>query len=95
MIDIIQKTIDIWPKGIRNAVEFLQTAVFIIPVLIITFLLLYYYHAMTTAHEKMIELLQAQLKIEGQDKRFLMNRLVEINQNLVNPNKYEPGAKLL
>jgi len=91
MIDIIDTTVSVWPEGIREIIDFLKTAVFIIPVLIITFLLLYYYHAMTTAHEKMIELLQAQLKIEGQDKRFLMNRLVEINNNL---NKYEPGKDM-
>ena len=84
MISIIEKTVEEWPKWIASIITFLKTAVFLFPLFIVIFLLLYYYHAMTTAHEKMIELLQSQLKIEGRDKRFLMNRLLAVNKKMKN-----------
>jgi len=76
MMDVIGRTIDNWPSWISGILDFLKTTVFIFPLFIVIFLILYYYYAMTKAHEKMINMLKDQLIMEGRDKRFLMDRLI-------------------
>jgi len=80
MMGVITRTIDKFPAGLIEIVEFVKTTVFIFPLFIIIFLLLYYYHAMNKAHEKMISMLKDQLIMEGRDKRFLMDRLIRTSE---------------
>lgn len=68
------------PEYLRNAVFLIGTAWFTIPVFIILVLCLYYYSAVTDANKHMVEVLKNQLILEGHDKQFLLNRLVEFTK---------------
>lgn len=63
------------PEPLQNAVFFLSTAGFAVPVLIILLLLLYYYNAVNSANRHMVLVLKNQLVLEGHDKQFLLDRL--------------------
>jgi len=76
MFDIITARIQDLPTVLSESLKFIETPAFLVPVLIIVCLLLYYFRSMTTAHERMIEMLKDQLVMEGRDKRFLMERLL-------------------
>eukprot|EP00795_Rhopilema_esculentum_P009085 gene9085-16739_t len=80
MFDIISLRIKDWPTVLSEIMNFVETPAFLVPVLIIICLLLYYFRSMTTAHERMIEMLKDQLVMEGRDKRFLMERLLTLTK---------------
>lgn len=70
-----------WPLWIQEIINFMSTAAFIFPVLMVICLMLYYFRSMTESHLHMIEMLKDQLVLEGRDKRFLMEKLVEEAKN--------------
>lgn len=68
------------PLWITTLVFLIGTAWFSIPVFIILVLFLYYYSAVIDANKHMVEVLKNQLVLEGHDKQFLLNRLVEFSK---------------
>ncbi|GBO45638.1 hypothetical protein AVEN_58721-1 [Araneus ventricosus] len=58
--------------------NFLFSALFLIPAIILLCIAIYYYWTIVVAHRKMVKVLKAQIAIEGHDKQFLLNRLTEV-----------------
>ncbi|XP_033113350.1 transmembrane channel-like protein 7 isoform X2 [Anneissia japonica] len=83
MWDSLVNTVDGWPLVVRKVTQFIGSVAFIVPFTIVLCLILYYYHAIASAHREMIVLLKDQLIMEGRDKHFLLMRL----------NKLDPGIK--
>lgn len=73
---VLSDEIDSWPQWIQEIINYISTAAFIFPVLLVIGLMLYYFRSMTKSHLHMIEMLKDQLVLEGRDKRFLMEKLV-------------------
>jgi len=59
----------------RSLAFFFGTASFAVPLFVVLVLSLYYYHAVSAANKHMVEVLRHQLRLEGQDKQFLLHRL--------------------
>ncbi|KAJ7371092.1 Transmembrane channel-like [Desmophyllum pertusum] len=77
IISVLSNEIDSWPSWIQEIINYISTAAFIFPVLMVICLMLYYFKSMTKSHLHMIEMLKDQLVLEGRDKRFLMEKLVQ------------------
>ncbi|CAG2245618.1 TMC [Mytilus edulis] len=83
----VSYTVASWPGVLRGIFSFLGTVGFFVPVIIALCLLMYYYWLLGQGYKKTEKILQHQLKLEGQDKRYLMDRVTEflesteVNQN--------------
>ncbi|PFX22961.1 transmembrane channel-like protein 7 [Stylophora pistillata] len=77
IFDVLSTEIDSWPQAIQEIIRYIGTAAFIFPVLMVICLILYYFRSMSKSHLHMIEMLKDQLVLEGRDKRFLMEKLME------------------
>ncbi|XP_031555881.1 transmembrane channel-like protein 7 [Actinia tenebrosa] len=76
IINTLSDVINTWPAGIREIINYISTAAFIFPGLMVFFLLIYYFRSMIKVHLQMIEMLKDQLVLEGRDKRYLMEKLI-------------------
>lgn len=75
MWDVVTETFDNTHFLIQNAINFISTAGFALPVLVVLILILYYYSAVIAANRHMVIMLKNQLVLEGHDKQFLLDRL--------------------
>ncbi|CAG0893214.1 unnamed protein product [Darwinula stevensoni] len=75
MWDIVVTTVSSWPKWTLDVISFLNTAAFIIPVIVLLSLMLYYYWAVAGARRAKLTMLREHLILEGKDKHFLLTRL--------------------
>ncbi|KAJ3634821.1 hypothetical protein MTP99_007765 [Tenebrio molitor] len=71
----VEVTFSSAPVELTNAISFLTTAGFAVPVFLVLFLLLYYFRAVNSANRQMVVVLKNQLVLEGHDKQFLLERL--------------------
>ena len=97
MMDIIPETINHLPRQVvfvKRLFENMQTAVFLVPLSLCMVLVIYYYHSMTVAHEKMIALLEDELGIRGKDKQFLINKRLETSRIIAAMNSGVPHAQV-
>ncbi|KXJ26662.1 transmembrane channel-like protein 7 [Exaiptasia diaphana] len=76
IIDLVGEVISTWPSALKEIINYISTAAFIFPGLMIFFLLIYYFRSMMKVHLQMIEMLKDQLVLEGRDKRYLMEKLI-------------------
>lgn len=81
ILGVLRDEINTWPAWIQEIINYISTAAFIFPVLMIICLMLYYFRSMMKSHLHMIEMLKDQLVLEGRDKRFLMEKLVHDTKN--------------
>lgn len=81
IFNVLSTEIDSWPLAIQEIIDYISTAAFIFPILMIICLILYYFRSMTKSHLHMIEMLKDQLVLEGRDKRFLMEKLMQGNKH--------------
>ncbi|XP_052764523.1 transmembrane channel-like protein 7 [Mya arenaria] len=77
MFDVVTNMVDRWPTEAREVFFFMSTPGFMAIAGILLCMLMYYYWIVGQAHENMSKTLKEQLKIEGQDKQFLVARLHE------------------
>lgn len=77
MLDTLSNEILTWPSVLQEIIRYISTAAFIFPALLIFCLLLYYFRSMSRAHVKMINMLRDQLVLEGRDKKYLMEKLIQ------------------
>ncbi|VDH94582.1 Hypothetical predicted protein, partial [Mytilus galloprovincialis] len=75
MFNTVSYTVASWPGVLRGIFSFLGTVGFFVPVIIALCLLMYYYWLLGQGYKKTEKILQHQLKLEGQDKRYLMDRV--------------------
>ncbi|XP_072043479.1 transmembrane channel-like protein 7 [Amphiura filiformis] len=79
---VMTETVDSFPAVLNKAIDFIASAAFVIPLIVVLFLTLYYYHAIASAHKQMVNILKEQLIMEGRDKHFLLTRLNELEPNI-------------
>ncbi|CAC5409214.1 TMC [Mytilus coruscus] len=90
MFNTVSYTVASWPSVLRDLFSFLGTVGFFVPVIIALCLLMYYYWLLGQGFKKTEKILQHQLKMEGKDKQYLMERVAEflesteVNQNTLN-----------
>ncbi|XP_077979713.1 transmembrane channel-like protein 7 [Glandiceps talaboti] len=72
-------TVNEWPSWLQGILDFIFSAGFAVPFLIILCLSLYYYHSIASAHKEVVIRLKEQLVMEGRDKQFLLARLQELD----------------
>lgn len=90
MFDTVTYTVANWPSVLRSIISFLGTVGFFVPAIILLCLAMYYYWLLGQGYKKKEKVLQHQLKLEGQDKKYLMDRVMEflesseVNQNTIN-----------
>lgn len=77
MLDTLSTEIKTWPDWLQEVIRYLSTTAFIFPALLVFCLLLYYFRSMNKAHVKMINMLRDQLVLEGRDKKYLMEKLLQ------------------
>ncbi|XP_066148393.1 transmembrane channel-like protein 7 [Euwallacea fornicatus] len=73
---LVEQTFLDTPQVVQNIAAFLTTPGFAIPVFLTLVMLLYYYTAVNSANRHMVKVLKSQLVLEGQDKKFLIDRLL-------------------
>lgn len=76
----VTNTFEDFPDFMKQLVFKIGTAWFAVPVFIFLVLCIYYYSAVTDANRHMVDVLKNQLVLEGHDKQFLLNRLVEFSK---------------
>ncbi|KAL5018334.1 hypothetical protein ScPMuIL_004056 [Solemya velum] len=74
----VTNTIGSWPSQVQDVIFFLGTAGFLAPAIVICVLVMVYFIVVAQAQEKMEEILQEQLVLEGRDKQFLLARVNEV-----------------
>ncbi|KAH3871112.1 hypothetical protein DPMN_034306 [Dreissena polymorpha] len=77
MFDVVSNMVDEWPSKARSTFYFMGTAGFMAVMGLLLCMLMYYFWLVGQAHHKMSKGLREQLKVEGQDKQFLVARLHE------------------
>ncbi|XP_070581089.1 transmembrane channel-like protein 7 isoform X2 [Ptychodera flava] len=102
MWQTVTVTVNGWPSWLQGILDFIFSAGFAVPFLIILCLALYYYHSIASAHKEMVVRLKEQLVMEGRDKQFLLARLQELDPeqgrghkkklDMNKPPPDEPGA---
>ncbi|KAK3588971.1 hypothetical protein CHS0354_043141 [Potamilus streckersoni] len=88
MFDTISFTIKSWPDTARDIFFFFGTVGFLVPVMILLVLLMYYFWLLGQGYKKREQLLTVQLKLEGQDKKFL---LAQVNAILMQADAVNTG----
>ncbi|KAL3876100.1 hypothetical protein ACJMK2_033978 [Sinanodonta woodiana] len=88
MFDTISLTIKSWPNTARDIFFFFGTVGFLVPVMILLVLLMYYFWLLGQGYKKREQLLTIQLKLEGQDKKFLLS---QVNAILMQADAGNPG----
>ena len=72
----VSQQIDLLPWLLKELLSFFGTATFYVPAIVFLFVATYYYRAVASARRDLIQSLKQQLILEGQDKQFLLSRLV-------------------
>ncbi|XP_048248719.1 transmembrane channel-like protein 7 isoform X1 [Haliotis rufescens] len=78
MYSVIQYTVAAWPDIAETIYNVATSAAVTASIIILLCLLVYYCSALKGAHIEKTKTLMHQLKVEGQDKRFLLARLQEV-----------------
>ncbi|XP_041063110.1 transmembrane channel-like protein 7 isoform X2 [Carcharodon carcharias] len=73
--DVIPKTIDRFPKGLKNLLYGLASEAFAIPFFLVVCLILFYLVALAGAHKRVVLQLREQLAMQGRDKQYLIKKL--------------------
>ena len=76
IIDELSLVVSTWPTWLHAVLQFMRTAAFLLPAMILVFSLLYYYRSMTHEHRRVINKLKEHLIFEGKYKKMLLSQLV-------------------
>jgi len=68
------------PEILRQSLSFFFTAGFLIPAIILLLIGLFYYRSKAASHRVMTNSFKQQLAMEGQDKQYLLARLVSVRK---------------
>lgn len=98
IIDELSSVVSTWPTWIHAVLQFMRTAAFLLPSVILVFSLLYYYRSMTREHRRVIRTLKEHLIFEGKYKKVLLSQLVshrEEKTELLETERYDEEDILL
>ena len=76
IMDELSLVVSTWPRWIHAVLQFMRTAAFLLPAMILVLSLLYYYRSMTREHRRVIGTLKEHLIFEGKYKKSLLSQLV-------------------
>ncbi|XP_065826226.1 transmembrane channel-like protein 7 isoform X2 [Oscarella lobularis] len=70
--NVITEEINKAPEWLQVVLDYIGSAAFVIPFIIILCIVVYYFISLSRAYKKSINILEHQLQIEGRDKQFLI-----------------------
>ncbi|KAJ0000483.1 hypothetical protein NQD34_012325 [Periophthalmus magnuspinnatus] len=82
MWDVVPKSISKLSQTTREFLFFLGSQSFSIPLFVLSCLILCYIVALATVYKKSVTLLKTQLKLEGQDKQFLVRQIGRLSSKI-------------
>ena len=85
IIDELSIIVSTWPDWLHETLRFMSTAAFVVPLVALSFVVLYYYRSMTRAHRRTIETLRKRLGFEGKHKKTLLMQLANPMKKPIGP----------
>ena len=89
IIDELSLVVSTWPTWIHAMLQFMRTAAFLLPAMILVFSLMYYYRSMTHEHRRAINTLKERLIFEGKYKKVLLSQLASNREEKLEHHKTE------
>ena len=89
IIDELSLVVSTWPTWIHAVLQFMRTAAFLLPAMILVFSLLYYYRSMTHEHRRVINTLKEHLIFEGKYKKMLLSQMISHREEKLEQQKSE------
>jgi len=77
---VISQEISGSPEFLRQSLSFFCTPGFLVPAIVVLLIGLFYYRSKATSHRVMTNSFKQQLALEGQDKQYLLARLVSVSK---------------
>ncbi|XP_069920880.1 transmembrane channel-like protein 7 isoform X2 [Oryctolagus cuniculus] len=79
---VIPTTVSTFPSSLQSLVHGVTSEAFAVPFFIIICLVMFYFIALAGAHKRVVDQLREQLSLESRDKRYLIQKLTEAQQDL-------------
>lgn len=79
---VIPTTVSTFPSSLQSLVHGVTSEAFAVPFFIIICLVMFYFIALAGAHKRVVDQLREQLSLESHDKRYLIQKLTEAQQDL-------------
>lgn len=89
IIDELSLVVSTWPTWIHAVLQFMRTAAFLLPAMILVLSLLYYYRSMAHQHRRVINTLKEHLIFEGKYKKVLLSQSISHREEKPEQQKIE------
>lgn len=89
IIDELSLVVSTWPTWIHAVLQFMRTAAFLLPAMILVLSLLYYYRSMAHQHRRVINTLKEHLVFEGKYKKVLLSQSISHREEKPEQQKIE------
>ncbi|XP_013373463.1 PREDICTED: transmembrane channel-like protein 7 isoform X3 [Chinchilla lanigera] len=80
--DVIPMTVTTFPSSLQAVIHGITSEAFAVPFFMIICLVMFYFIALAGAHKRVVLQLREQLSLESRDKRYLIQKLTEAQQDL-------------
>uniref|UniRef100_A0A6B2F5U8 Transmembrane channel-like protein n=1 Tax=Bothriechis nigroviridis TaxID=88079 RepID=A0A6B2F5U8_BOTNI len=80
MWNVVSKAVSELPAGAQNFLRFVGSVAFSAPLFLLLSIFMFYLKALANSYSSRIKALKGQLRLEGQDKFFLVKRISELSQ---------------
>ncbi|XP_004855860.2 transmembrane channel-like protein 7 isoform X1 [Heterocephalus glaber] len=80
--EVIPKTVTTFPSSLQSVIHGITSEAFAVPFFMIICLIMFYFIALAGAHKQVVIQLREQLSLESRDKRYLIQKLTEAQQDL-------------
>ncbi|XP_039190998.1 transmembrane channel-like protein 4 isoform X2 [Crotalus tigris] len=80
MWNVVSKAVSELPASAQNFLRFVGSVAFSVPLFLLLSVFMFYLKALANSYSSRIKALKGQLRLEGQDKFFLVKRISELSQ---------------
>uniref|UniRef100_H0VHH9 Transmembrane channel-like protein n=1 Tax=Cavia porcellus TaxID=10141 RepID=H0VHH9_CAVPO len=80
--EVIPSTVTTFPSSLQSVIHGITSEAFAVPFFMIICLIMFYFIALAGAHKRVVMQLREQLSLESRDKRYLIQKLTEAQQDL-------------
>ncbi|XP_007438867.1 transmembrane channel-like protein 4 isoform X2 [Python bivittatus] len=80
MWNVVSKAVSELPTGTRDFLRFVGSVAFAVPLFLLLSILMFYLKALANSYSSTVKGLKGQLRLESQDKLFLVKRISELSQ---------------
>jgi hypothetical protein len=81
--DVISDEINKSPSWFQGILDYIGSAAFVIPLIVLLCLIAFYFFALSRAYRTSIRILNDQLQLEGRDKQFLIKAVQDHERRLL------------